>query len=101
MVSPENTDHQAEREQRVHQRFAKFGLCAIIMIDMELRGVEGERGKQAVFIIKHGLAHLMLEPLPHGELFEPQPCHRLAPLFSLRPESQALGVAKVAGGRKP
>src|SRR6185436_17924645 len=69
-----DADHQAEREQRVHQRLAPLGLLlAEVPVDVQRLRVERHVGKQHVVHLRHRAGEAMLSELADGEVLEIEP----------------------------
>src|SRR5271170_7552951 len=63
--------HQAQREQRVHQRLAPFGLLlAEVPVDMERLRIERHVGEQHVVHLGHGARIAVLGDLAGDEILE-------------------------------
>ena len=75
-----DADHQAEREQRVHQRLAPFGLLlAEMAVDVQRLRIERHVGEQHVVHLRHGAGVAVLVELADLEILEIQPA-ALVPL---------------------
>ncbi len=69
-----NADHEAEREQRVHQRLAPFGLLlAEVPVDMQRLRVERHVGEQHVVHLGDGAGVAVLDEFAGDEILEIEP----------------------------
>jgi hypothetical protein len=66
-----DADHQAEGEQRVHQRLAELALrLGEVPVDMQRLRVIGEAGEQDVVHLRDGSPDRVLEHRAFGKLLE-------------------------------
>src|SRR5579864_5504407 len=69
-----DADHQPEREQRVHQRLAPFGLLlAELPVDMQRLRIERHVGEQHVVHLGDGARIAVLDGLAGDEILEIEP----------------------------
>src|SRR5690348_7196150 len=69
-----DADHQPEREQRVHQRLAPFGLLLAKMpVDVQRLRIERHVGKQNVVHLGDGACVAMLDDFARHEVLEVKP----------------------------
>ena len=74
-----DADHQAEREQRVHQRLAPFGLLLAEMpVDVQRLRVERHVGEQHVVHLRHRAVVAMLGERADDEALEIEPAALVA-----------------------
>ena len=79
-----DADHQAEREQRVHQRLAPFGLgLAEMSVDMQRLRIERHVGKQHVVHLRDGTGVTVLVKLADLHILEIKAA-ALVPLYRFR-----------------
>lgn len=71
-----NADHQSEREKRIDDALAELGLLPILFVEMQRRGIVGQRREKNIVRLRHGAADRMLELLSDMELFEIESGHR-------------------------
>ena len=77
-VGDGDPDHQAEREQGIHDRLAPFGLgLAEMAIDVQRLGVQGHVGEQHVIHFGDRPAQLVLEDMTFVKLLEIKAWHRI------------------------
>src|SRR6266852_3621879 len=78
-VVDRDADHQPEREQRVHQRLAPFGLLLAEMpVDVQRLRVERHVGEQHVVRLRHRAGEAMLEGLAERKILEIEPAAGMA-----------------------
>lgn len=66
-----NADHQAQREKRVHQRFAEFGFFGgIVMVEVEGCGVHRHGGEEDIVRFSHRATDRMVEDVPLFKFLE-------------------------------
>src|SRR5262245_4684992 len=70
-VGDGNSDHQPEREQRIHQGLSPLGLLlAEVAVDVQGLRVERHVGEQHIVHLRHGPAQRVLVNVPHREIVE-------------------------------
>ena len=71
-----NADHQAERQGAVHDPLPELGLrAAVLLVEMQRRGVVGQRGEEHVVGFGQGAPDGVPEHLPDLKLLEVESGH--------------------------
>src|SRR5690606_8137179 len=72
-------DHESECQAAVHQRLAELSVPAVLGIDVNRRGIVGERAEPDVVSLGDGAAYRMPERLPDLKFLEVQTRHAKSP----------------------
>ena len=95
-IADGNSDHQAEGEAGIDNPLPEFGvLAAIFLIEVQLRGIVGERGEEDVVGFGHGPADRVLEDLSDLQFVKVKPGHFMLPIFLVQPCKPKMEIAAI------